>query len=117
MGTERPVRVFPSQDESQEEKGAGEAQQVILVPELHHVEPNWTCAADGTSGSLTLAGFLSADLEAVPPGVSLGAEGGPRLDPALALQSPPSPAPGLAPAPPAGPAPTQDPGVCTLAEF
>lgn len=59
-------------------------------------------------------GFLSADLEAVPPGVSLGAEGGPRLDPALALQSPPSPAPDLAPAPPAGPAPTQDPGVCTL---
>lgn len=59
------------------------------------------------SHSLGLS-FL-ADLEVVHPGVSPEAEGGPHLAPALALQSPPSPA--LAPAPGAGPAPTQGPGV------
>lgn len=59
--------------------------------------------------------FLPVVGEAVLPGVTLAAEGGLHLAPALAPQSPPSHGHtlDLAPAPTAAPAPTHDPGLRT----
>lgn len=115
MGAERPVRVLQSQDESQEEKGAGEAQQVRSAPCLDAVAHS-TAAIALPSSSSPSAVVLSAALETAPPGVSLAAEAGPPPDLALAPPSPPNPAPGLTPAPGAVPAPTPGPGEFALAD-
>lgn len=54
-------------------------------------------------------------VEVVAPGVTLAAEGGLRLAPALAPPSPPGHGRGhLAPALGATPAPTPDPGICII---
>lgn len=62
---------------------------------------------------------LPVVVETVHPEVTLVAEGGPHLAPALVPPSPPihSHALDLVPAPTAAPAPTQDPGVCMHIQF